>query len=304
MQGFLRPFLVEKDKDKMIALARQSPADNLHVIDLPYRLSSWAMDEPNNVAVWSDEDHEIIAWGVLQTPFWAIDYVCHPAASSQLHAEILVWADERAQAIIESEFGHPAWYVMVFEEQKDRIHDLETLGYRCQEDVGENSWSQVLMCRSSDTAVRIYQPPTGFTVRSLAGESDVEAYVALHQSVFESRNMTAGWRSRTIRHPAYTRELDIVVESPDGELVAFCIGWFDENSRDGQIEPLGCHKNFRHFALGRVALSECLHRLQSLGAKNIFVETDNYRNTAFRLYESFYFQVVKKVLVYRKDFSP
>jgi len=37
--------------------------------------------------------------------------------------------------------------------------------------------------------------------------------------------------------------------------------------------------------------------------KNIFVETDSYRNTAFRLYESFDFQVIKNILVYRKEYN-
>ena len=66
---------------------------------------------------------------------------------------------------------------------------------------------------------------------------------------------------------------------------------------------LGSHKDFRQYGLGRVALSEGLRRLQSLGAQNIFVETDNYRNTAFRLYESFDFQTIEDVHVYRKDYE-
>jgi ribosomal protein S18 acetylase RimI-like enzyme len=114
--------------------------------------------------------------------------------------------------------------------------------------------------------------------------------------------MTVDWRRRILTQPAYKQELDIVVESPDGRLVAFCIGWISENLLDGRVEPLGCHKDFRRYALGRVALSEGLHRLQTLGAKNIYVETDGYRSTALHLYESFDFQTYQNVLVYRKDY--
>jgi ribosomal protein S18 acetylase RimI-like enzyme len=32
-------------------------------------------------------------------------------------------------------------------------------------------------------------------------------------------------------------------------------------------------------------------------------ETDNYQNTAMRLYESVGFQVIREVLVYRKDYN-
>jgi len=52
-----------------------------------------------------------------------------------------------------------------------------------------------------------------------------------------------------------------------------------------------------------VALAEGLQRLQARGARQIFVETDSYRNTAFQLYESFDFQVIRDVLVYRKDYQ-
>jgi ribosomal protein S18 acetylase RimI-like enzyme len=192
---------------------------------------------------------------------------------------------------------------MVFEDQLSHIHDLEEAGFRCQSDVGENSWSKVWMRREASLPVKVYQPPAGYIVRPLAGEEEVDAYVELHRSVFESKNMTTEWRLRTLRHPAYRKDLDIVVETPEGHLAAFCICWFDESSASGQVEPLGCHKDFRKYALGRVALSEGLYRLQSLGAKSIFVETDSYRNTAFRLYESFDFEVTQNVLVYRKDYK-
>ena len=298
-----RPFSTEQDKYLMSALARQFSENNLHVIDLPYRLSSWAFDNPDNIRLWFDVNQQLIAWVVFQTPFWAIDYVCHPDTESYLHQEILSWADQRARIILDTANGHPSWFINVFSGQVKRIHDLENAGFKCQSDVGDDSWSKVLMRRSSQTPVKVYEPRSGFTVRPLAGEKEVKNYVELHQSVFDSKNMKVDWRTRTLQHPDYKPDLDIVVESADGRLVAFCICWFNENSLDGHVEPLGSHKDFRQYGLGRVALSEGLRRLQSLGAQNIFVETDNYRNTAFRLYESFDFQVIQDVLVYRKDYE-
>jgi mycothiol synthase len=298
-----RPFSREADKYAMSALAGRFRENNLHVIDLPYRLSSWSLEDPENVALWFDEEHNLMGWAVVQTPFWTIDYALHPNAEAHLHREILNWADGRALATLNTPAGHPAWYVMVFEDQRHRIHDLERAGFECQAAVGEDSWSKVLMRRSTNSAAKKYEPPSGYVVRALAGEEEVHAYVELHRSVFESRNMTTDWRSRTLAHPSYKRDLDIVVHAPDGRLVAFCVCWFNEHNKSGQIEPLGCHKNFRQHALGRVALSEGLQRLQKLGARDILVETDSYRNTAFRLYESFDFQVLKNVLVYRRDYQ-
>ncbi len=304
---FLRPpFLPGSDPDRMLALACQFSEDHIHVIDLPYRFSSWAFDDPENVCLWLTPDRRLVAWAVLQTPFWTIDYVCDPTAGPGLHREILAWADRRARAALGTAYGRPAWFAMVFPEQTARIRDLEDAGFECQAQVGDDSWSKVLMQRSIQTPVKIFRPPAGFVVRSLAGEDEVKDYVELHQSVFESKNMTVDWRLRTLRHPAYTSNLDVVVEAPGHRLAAFCICWLHKKADaafEGQIEPLGCHRDFRRYALGRVALSEGLHRLQSLGAQRIFVETDSYRNTAFQLYEAFDFQVLKDVLVFRKDYA-
>lgn len=293
----------EQDKLQMSALARLGAENTLHVVDLPYRLSSWALNDPENVGLWRDENQNLLAWAVLQTPFWAIDYALHPEHEARLHPEILAWAEQRVQAVQNTPYARSAWFINVFSGQEQRRLDLEKAGYQCQADVGEDSWSKVLMRRNGQKSVKGYEPRAGFKVRPLAGIAEVEAYVDLHQTVFGSKNMTVDWRTRTLQHPAYLPELDLVVESPEGKLVAFCICWFDPQSRTGHVEPLGSHPDVRRFALGRVALSAGLSRLQALGAQDIFVETDSYRNTAFRLYEAFDFEVIQDVLVYRKDVS-
>jgi ribosomal protein S18 acetylase RimI-like enzyme len=285
---------------ELITLAGLDPANNLHVTDLPYRLSSWALDNPLTVQLWRAANGQLLAWAVLQTPFWALDYAIHPDAG-HLHPQILAWADGRARELLDTPYGHPAWFVNAFTRQRTRCAELEAAGFAAQTDVGEDSWSKVLLQRSSQAPIKAYPPPARFVVRPLAGESEVEAYVSLHRSVFESKNMTVEWRARTLQHPGYCPELDVVVAAPDGQLAAFCIGWL--SGKRGQIEPLGCHKDYRRYALGRVALAETLRRLCALGAEGIIVETDSYRNTAFALYESLGFRVAEEVTVFRKDYA-
>ncbi len=301
-----RAYSGEADKKRMASLAQAFPANHLHTVDLPYRLSSWGLDTPENTRLWETEKGELMGWAVLQTPFWTIDYACHPEAASKLFAELLAWADPLAEEIIESPYGHPAWYVNVFASQTEHIRVLEEAGFTDQGEMGEDSWSKVLMQRDAQEPIRQYPIPKGFTVRPLAGEGEIAAYVALHQETFETKNMTLAWRFRTLQHPAYTPDLDIVIAAPDGRLGAFCIGWLmREVGGDliGQIEPLGCHPDFRRYALGRLALAEVLHRMQALGISSIFVETDNDRKTALALYESLGFQVIQDVRVFRKNYG-
>lgn len=302
-----RSYKDENDKLAMAELARTTGQTNLHFMDLPYRLSSWALDEPHNVRIWEDDHHIIVAWAVLQTPFWALDYAIHPSHTALLPS-LLSWADIRAKEVLNSPYGHPCWFVNIFSDQRDQIHQLEEAGYACQAEVGEDSWSKVWMRRPGSLPVEDYPIPPGFTVRTLAGANDLSSYVELHQAVFETKNMTFDWRNRTLLHPDYTPNLDVIVTSPDGRLAAFCVAWLcrlegEEGVFCAQIEPLGCHADYRRYALGRFALAEILRRLQAYNIQDICVETDSYRDTAFRLYESMGFEVIREVLVYRKDFG-
>jgi len=301
-----RPFSGESDKQEMMALVRAFPNDYLHVGDMPYRFSSWAFDDPENVGQWVNAEGQLVGWAVMQTPFWSIDYAYHPeAADKNLPQQILAWVDERARQALNTPYGHPCWFVNVFTGQTDRQHDLEAVGFASQANVPKDPWSKVLMRRPAQLPVTTYPPRGNCLVRSLAGESEVEAYVELHRSVFESKSMTVEWRRRTLQQPDYIPDLDVVVAAPDGHLVAFCICWLDKSSGSaptGRVEPLGCHQDFRRYALGRVALTEGLRPLQAHGAQNIYVETDSDRSTALALYESVGFEVIQDVLIYRKDY--
>ncbi len=301
-----RQFSGEADIQAMMALARAFPHDNSHVVDLPYRLTSWALDYPDNIGLWMNAHGQLMAWAVMQTPFWAIDYACHPRADRSLHRQILAWADRRARAVLGTSIGHPMWFVNVFACRTDRIGDLEEAGFACQADVGEDSWSKVLMQRSAQKPVADQALPTGYSIRPLAGESEVETYVQLHRAVFKSKSMTVEWRTRTLRRPEYRADLDLVAVAPDGRLVAFCICWLATDGGEkpsGQVEPLGVQEGFRRLGLGRAILCGGLRRLDSCGADKTYVETDKYRNAALKLYEAAGFRPLRDVLVYRKDYG-
>ena len=46
------------DQQRMAALVTQFAADHMHVVDLPYRFSSWAFDEPG----WNWNETEVGFW--------------------------------------------------------------------------------------------------------------------------------------------------------------------------------------------------------------------------------------------------
>ncbi len=302
----LRAYAGTADLRRMAQLVQGFPHDNLHVVDLPYRLSSWALDSHENVALWEDEAGQLLAWAVLQTPFWAVDYALHPIAeSSGMLPEILAWVRAQAPAMRDQPNGRPLWFVHLRADQTGRQHELERAGFRSIEHDPDDPWSGLYLTRAGDAPVPEAAVPEGFTVRPLRGQAEVAAYVELHRTVFGSPNMTVEWRARTLQQPEYAPELDLVVEAPNGQPAAFCICWASaggpRSAAAGQIEPLGVHPDYQHMGLGRAVLFEGVRRLQRRGVASMIVETDDYRDAAVVLYRSAGFEIAHKILIYRYD---
>ena len=134
MDTIQRPFVDEADLRAMASLVNKFASENMHVVDLPYRFSSWAMDYPENVGLWFDSNNNVVGWAVMQTPFWTIDYAFHPQMIGKVHSQILKWVDERAKQIVDSHSGRPIWFINVFARQKNQIQDLEEAGFASQAD--------------------------------------------------------------------------------------------------------------------------------------------------------------------------
>lgn len=292
----------------LIDLAHRAPEQHLHLIDLPYRLSSWALERADHVYVSHDDSGAPQAWAVLQTPFWAIDIVADTTGGPGAYAEALSWAVEQARATgSDPDYGRPCWFVSVLADQKDLRRVLEAQGFADQSQVPIDPWSKVHLVRPAGTGRTAVAMPAGYRLRALAGAAEVDAYVELHRSVFESKNMTRSWRMQTLEQAAYQPEHDLVVEAPDGTLAAFCVGWFDGRGYGGQpcgqIEPLGVAAAHRGLGLGRAILEACCERLRATGAVDIYVETDRQRDAALGVYGAAGFQLKQDVCVYRFDIT-
>ncbi len=305
------PFLERRTDDRMgrsqaKSLVEYSPHEHVHVIDLPWRLSSWAWPIPGQTKFWSTPNGDVQAWACLQTPFWSIDYAIHPDAPATLATEVVSWVNERAQAIVSTPQGRPMWFTFAFADQTDVIQALEAAGFEPQTTAAQ-PWSMVLM-RHDPSAVATSTPlPTGSTLRLLAGASEMAAYVDPHRGIFNSDSMTKDWRRTVLQHPSYDADLDLVITNPHGELVALCVGWLSGTGPDGrlsgQIEPLGVDSRYRGRGLGRAIATECLRRMYTKGALDVYVETDLHRDAALSLYESVGYAVQRTIIVLRKDYQ-
>ena len=132
--------------------------------------------------------------------------------------------------------------------------------------------------------------PEGATVRPvrLDDPDEVTARVELHREVWEPSKFTAEGYERLRTMPIYRPDLDFVAVTPAGELAAYCIVWWDPETRTAEFEPVGTSGRFRRQGYGRALLLGALGRLRELGAEWAIVvcETREVSEPARRLYEA------------------
>lgn len=73
--------------------------------------------------------------------------------------------------------------------------------------------------------------------------------------------------------PRFRKDLNLVVEAPNGDFVAYAGVWHVPANRIGYIEPVATDPDYRRMGLGRAAALECVRRCADLGATVVFVES-------------------------------
>jgi mycothiol synthase len=302
MAIIMRPPSGANDLQRIYDLVQAFPAENFHVVDLPYRLCSPSAQDARNVQLWEDEQGNLLGFAIAQTPWLTLDYAVHPAAREPgLEERLLAWGLERWPHLMAERGWRYSLFVEVREDQAERIALLERLGFVLDD------WHTLHLSQPLAGSFPTPAVPEGFSIRPLAGEAEAEACAALHRAAFGTQNMTNGWRRRTLEMPQYVPELDLVVVDPAGALAGFCLCWLSQRGYDangsaaGQIEPMGVRPDLQQRGLGRALLLEGLRRLQARGATTAYVDSDGENDASHALYESVGFRIAYKVLKYRKD---
>ena len=282
-----RPWQRAEDTTAIYALAALLPDDAIAAAALPYQLSSWATDDPDNLGLWTTPDGALMAFALFQVPFASVYYAIHPDADAvTLEDAIFVWSKERAATLAKATGKAVNTSIWPAEHHADTQARLAAQGYTRQEG------HKVFFHQPLDTPVPAPVLPAGFTARPLAGVGEVEAATRLLCEAFAIDTVTEPWRRRILEQPYYRPELDIVVAAPDGRLAAFCLLWLHPHGHTGQIEPMATHPDFQRLGLGSASIRAGLAQVAALGAKRALVGTSGsnhrsqgmYTGTGFRLH--------------------
>jgi ribosomal protein S18 acetylase RimI-like enzyme len=262
-------------------LTSQSPATP-HLLDFPWRLSSHSVLPARDVVVWEDEAGELLGLAAWQQPWAALDFFVRPRpAQHEVEEQLFAWAMARFQAMDEERGAPLPYWVELRADDAERQALVAAYGFTLDED-----YTDIHLRRPLAHLPEAAPLPDGITIRPLAGESEVAAYVAVHRAAFESESMTVEWRAQTLRMSQYLPDLDLVAVTPEGRLAGFLVGWLDAARHLAQIEPMGAHPDFRGMGLARAVLLEGLRRFQTHGATEAIVETESGRSPALHAYQA------------------
>jgi GNAT superfamily N-acetyltransferase len=168
----------------------------------------------------------------------------------------------RALSLDAGEEAPKALETEVFSTQPDAANILLDLGFTPVGDANYRLNGQPLDGEVPEPLLR-----NGAIVRNVRDDiADLQARVDLHRDVWNPSKFDLAGYQRLRTKPLYRPDLDLVVETADGELAAYCIVWWDPVTKMGEFEPVGTAERFRGQGFAKAVLHEGLRRLRDLGA--------------------------------------
>jgi ribosomal protein S18 acetylase RimI-like enzyme len=203
-------------------------------------------------------DGEVMAWAWVRLPNH-LDLAVHPV-HLELGAEIIDWF--RHLAVSDDLAAH------ALETEPHLIAAFAAAGFR---EVDDPHFTH----RYTHSLVNLDEPvvPAGFVVRPVRGDDDVPRRVDVHRSAFHPSRVTVDSYASVRASWPYQQGLDWIVEAPDGRFAAFCLIWWDEVNRVGELEPVGTHQDFRRLGLARAACLGAMRALRDRGATEAVVNS-------------------------------
>lgn len=259
------------------------PEQRWHVGDLVWRMFYSSLFDPTQrIRLWEDERGELAGFGWI----YSSDSADLSARDPALLPEMIVWAESR--------MTETTLYLATLDTNHAENTLLESFGFQRETPYGYH------LRRPLAGDLPTAPLPTGFTLRTLAGDHEIEERALLHQRAFDSENVTIDGYRNVTRAPLYQRDLDLVVVAPDGRLVSFCLCWLDETNRVGLIEPVGTHPDFQRMGLARAVMCEGLRRMQAHGMETALIASVASNPVSNGLYTSLGFTVTSRAQSYTR----
>ncbi len=117
--------------------------------------------------------------------------------------------------------------------------------------------------------------PDGFELKSLAEDNDLAKLDRVLYRGFdhgdEPPQIDYKGRYKQQSVPNFRKDLNIIIEAPDGNFVAYAGTWFEATNKYAYVEPVCTDPDYRRRGLGTAAVLEGVRRCGELGTKAAYV---------------------------------
>ena len=291
----------KQDVQVMMALLQartdEHAADYPGVVDLQELMGM--AETRADTRLWEDEAGHLVGFAIVEPAYCSLTFALDPQAEqAHVGAEMIAWGEQELYKA-----GCSAIRTNCRAANQTRIALLTQQGFT-PEPVGN-----LHLERSLAVTIPTPQLPTGFTIRHVAGEQEVEQLVALHRAAFGTENMTVAYRLAMMRVPDYDPTMDLIVVAPDEQWVAFCLAELSHAKNQqasqptGWLDPIGTHPAFRRRGLAKALLLTGLALLKERGLKLAHTSAASNNVAMQRAAESVGFQVKAQSNWYQKEIS-
>lgn len=280
-----RPYNGEPDKLAVLALRKrcttpENVTDYPSMTDLHELLNPLRSEQHKHIYLWEDEAGQIVASAQVLFPYCNLYFLIDPAYwQTSIKDEIVVYAREAIRRFNQEHGEEHTLDVPCRDTDEQKMQFLLDAGFERQ------SIETAVLVRSLLEPFPSPQLPSGFRLRHVAGEHEVEQCVELHRAAFGTQNMTVESRLSIMREPDYDPEGDLVIEAPDDTMVAYAICAIhpEENAQSsrkwGYADPISVRPAFQRRGLGTAVLLAGLRYLKERGAEEASFTTSS-TNTA------------------------
>ena len=268
-------------------------------------------DMAHDLRLWWDSARNLVAAASLwrmppkDKVMGQLEFEIHPQVRhSGLAADVIAWGEQRLRAVGQNFTLPLVLHAGCRDSVSERRSLLSQFGF-----TPERYFFRLQ--RSLATPLPTSQIPTGWQIRSVDPQQDAAAWVEMFNDTFIDHWNYHPIKIETFHHHRtlanYNPELDLVVETPKGQLVTFCASIIDSerNARlgcqEGHVCLLGTRRGYRRLGLARSLLLASLHKLKAAGIATATIGVDAQNPLgALSFYESVGFIKDRSSTVFRK----
>ncbi len=220
----------------------------------------------DKIGVW-EEDARIVGVAHYESQLGEAFFQIRPDYT-HLKLQMLEYAEDHLFARLDDGRGYLRVYINDFDAEFESI--AERQGYRKRED--ESRPMSRYIIPSPFPAIVV---PDRFRLKSLAEDNDLRKVDRVLWRGFNHLGEVPADgiadRKQMQSAPNFRKDLNIIVEAPDGSFVSYSGTWYVPANRIAYVEPVATDPDYRRLSLGTAAVLEGIRRCGELGATVAFV---------------------------------